>query len=224
MSDQPAAGSPQVESSSRVDVPDSSPRRAATIWADGRLQLGCMVGHGARLRPFRFCVMQTPNDALGHSESGDAASVEPSPAVRQSQTRAAGQAFLAALRADLAALRADLAALLRRRRRGFSPARNRTTPAPRSINSINRMTRPGSAFGRAIRGIAAGIALTGVFVASMAAGAMFWALHDLPPEMPVGGSETALLLEAANGQALGRVGPLRTTDAARADFPDRLVN
>jgi len=53
---------------------------------------------------------------------------------------------------------------------------------------------------------------------------MFWALFDLPPEKPFGGNNApSLLLEAANGEALGRVGPLKTADAARTDFPDTLV-
>jgi len=57
-----------------------------------------------------------------------------------------------------------------------------------------------------------------------AAGAMLWALHDLPAEKPVGGnSESSLLVQAANGETLGRVGPLKMADAARTDFPDNLV-
>src|SRR5262249_15001331 len=56
------------------------------------------------------------------------------------------------------------------------------------------------------------------------AGAMIWALHDLPPEKPVAeGNSASLILEASNGASLGRVGPLRMPDAARRDFPDVLV-
>ncbi|HMA74574.1 MAG TPA: PBP1A family penicillin-binding protein [Xanthobacteraceae bacterium] len=65
-----------------------------------------------------------------------------------------------------------------------------------------------------------------VVLGSMAtAGALLWALRDLPAEKPVAGSnESSLLLEAANGETLGRVGPLKLADAARTDFPDHLVN
>ena len=49
-------------------------------------------------------------------------------------------------------------------------------------------------------------------------------MHDLPPERPVANGNTpSLILEAANGVSLGRVGPLRMPDVARRDFPDVLV-
>ncbi|MBO0756595.1 MAG: PBP1A family penicillin-binding protein [Bradyrhizobiaceae bacterium] len=54
---------------------------------------------------------------------------------------------------------------------------------------------------------------------------MIWALHDLPPEKPAGGNDMpSLLLEAANGAPMGRIGPFKTADASRSDFPDDLVN
>jgi 1A family penicillin-binding protein len=54
---------------------------------------------------------------------------------------------------------------------------------------------------------------------------MLWALHDFPAEKPVGGNnESSLILEAANGETLGRVGRLKLADAARTDFPGDLVN
>jgi penicillin-binding protein 1A len=54
-------------------------------------------------------------------------------------------------------------------------------------------------------------------------GTMLWALNDMPLERPSDLARPALLLETAGGEALGRVGPLKFADAARKDFPDRLV-
>ena len=53
--------------------------------------------------------------------------------------------------------------------------------------------------------------------------AMLWALHDVPLEGREGSSGPSLLVEAANGQPLGRVGPL-DDGLRRQDFPDILVN
>ena len=54
-------------------------------------------------------------------------------------------------------------------------------------------------------------------------GAMLWVILDMPVERPSDAAKPALLLEATEGDALGRVGSLKLTDAAREDFPDRLV-
>jgi hypothetical protein len=51
---------------------------------------------------------------------------------------------------------------------------------------------------------------------------MLWALYYMPLEKRVGIDGPSVLVEAANGQALGRVGPL--SDAVkRRDFPETLV-
>jgi hypothetical protein len=51
---------------------------------------------------------------------------------------------------------------------------------------------------------------------------MLWALYYMPLEKRVGIDAPSVLVEAANGQPLGRVGPL--SDAVkRRDFPDTLV-
>src|SRR5262249_50685608 len=74
-------------------------------------------------------------------------------------------------------------------------------------------------------GFARGAAIVAVLGLLTFAGAMVWALHDLPPEKPVGdGNAPSLILEAANGASLGRVGALRMPAAPRADFPDVLAN
>jgi len=54
-------------------------------------------------------------------------------------------------------------------------------------------------------------------------GAMLWVILDMPVERPSDAARPALLLEAANGDALGRIGSLKLADATREDFPDRLV-
>src|SRR5262249_9799733 len=54
-------------------------------------------------------------------------------------------------------------------------------------------------------------------------GAVLWAMHDMPLDQPGDAARPALLLETADGEALGRFGALKFADAARADFPDRLV-
>jgi len=151
-----------------------------------------------------------PVDAAG---AGDAPSRPPSPGPRENRTLAAGRAFLAALGADLAALG-------RRMVRALASAGRRTTHASASGG---RPTRAG-ALRRVVVGLARGAAVVGVVGALTLAGAMLWALHDIPAEKPVGGSkESSLLLEASNGAPLGRVGPLKMADAARTDFPDTLV-
>ena len=53
---------------------------------------------------------------------------------------------------------------------------------------------------------------------------MLWALNDRSAERPATEvTRPAILLEAADGTPLGRVGPLRAPPAARGDFPDHLV-
>ena len=70
------------------------------------------------------------------------------------------------------------------------------------------------------------IGLVGLVTISALAltGAMLWVILDMPVERPGdAAARPALLLETADGKALGRVGSLKFADAARADFPDRLV-
>src|SRR5439155_1810147 len=74
-------------------------------------------------------------------------------------------------------------------------------------------------FAIGIVGIVA-LAMVGALAVS---GAMLWAIHDMPLERPSDVARPALLLETADGDARGRVGPLKFADAAREDFPDRLV-
>jgi len=74
-----------------------------------------------------------------------------------------------------------------------------------------------------LRRFAIGIITLATVGALALSGAMLWAIYDMPLERPSDVAKPALLLEAADGDALGRVGSLKLADAARGDFPDRLV-
>jgi membrane peptidoglycan carboxypeptidase len=54
---------------------------------------------------------------------------------------------------------------------------------------------------------------------------MLWVLHGLPvdDEAVARSNRSSIVLEAANGSPLGRVGPLKLADAPRDAFPDVLV-
>jgi 1A family penicillin-binding protein len=120
-------------------------------------------------------------------------------------TATAAKVFLRALRQDLAVLGRRLAAPLagaRTRRRGRRAATRRN---PFLV----------LAFGLAMF---AGLALL------LMAVLMLWALHDLPlDEAATKARDRSIALEAADGAALGRIGPLKLADAPRSAFPDVLV-
>jgi penicillin-binding protein 1A len=61
-----------------------------------------------------------------------------------------------------------------------------------------------------------------VLLLSVAATAMLWALYQVPFDARSGLEGSSVVVEAANGQPLGRVGPLSEM-ARRGDFPDILV-
>jgi penicillin-binding protein 1A len=77
---------------------------------------------------------------------------------------------------------------------------------------------------RALLAILKALAVVMVLASLTLAGALYWAVHDLPTEKRIGSDTPSFLLEAANGQVMGRVGPFRMPDAARTDFPADLVN
>jgi penicillin-binding protein 1A len=159
---------------------------------------------------------ETPNHSPRSDETGTGGSAPrgASFGAGESRTLAAGRAFLEALGGDLAAL-------ARRLGRALRTAGQRKTQASPAIHAIGRACGD---FGRAIALFAKRVIPVAVLGSLTLAGAMLWALHDLPAEKPIGGSsESSLLLEAANGEALGRVGPLKMAEAARTDFPENLV-
>jgi membrane peptidoglycan carboxypeptidase len=67
------------------------------------------------------------------------------------------------------------------------------------------------------------IAVLGALTAGVALStAMLWALYDVPLQARANAERPSLLLEAANGEPMGRFGPF--DDAVkRHDFPDNLV-
>jgi penicillin-binding protein 1A len=154
---------------------------------------------------------ETPSDSMAPHPAGIGERTAREPPPRGSRTLSAGRAFLGAL-AD------DLALLGRRLGQSLQSVKQRTFPAPRLRG------RAGTPH-RFVIGLVRGFVSVVVLGILSFAGAMIWALHDLPSEKPVGeGNAPSLILEASNGASLGRVGPLRTPDAARTDFPDVLVN
>lgn len=143
-----------------------------------------------------------------------------SPAAAQ---RADGSRTVAAGREFLSALGSDLAALGRRLRLGSTLALGRRQTARsahwgRNGHSLAGATR------FVLRRFALGFLVLAVAGATVLALAMMWALHDLPLQRKaIETGKPALLLEAANGEPLGRVGPLKVADGKREDFPRHLV-
>jgi len=99
------------------------------------------------------------------------------------------------------------------------PKRAQAAPAASKIDRRSLARATAVVLRRYTIGIVA-LATVGALALS---GAMLWAIHDMPLERPSDAARPALLLEAADGEALGRVGSLKFADAARKDFPDRLV-
>jgi penicillin-binding protein 1A len=150
---------------------------------------------------------ETPRPGNGYTEPSRSARYE------EGQSLAVGRAFVGAVRADLAALLCRVGHALRSAGKGVQ------RPAP----AQGRRSR--SAVVRVVAGLGTVIVVVAVLGSLAAAGAMLWALHDFPAEKAVGGNnESSLLLEAVNGETLGRVGLLKLADAARRHFPDDLVN
>src|SRR5262249_28118770 len=154
-----------------------------------------------------------------------------------SRTAAAAREFVGAVASDVVALGRLLARLAVRLGRSMAgagrrtarktsatiasamiAARARSAPSPRLAPSPRRpASRPrtwGGASGHVLRRFGLAIVAIGIIGTIAASGAMLWALQDLPLERQVGEPDRpSLLLEAANGEPLGRIGPLRVADA-----------
>jgi 1A family penicillin-binding protein len=142
-----------------------------------------------------------------------------------SRTGAAGREFFRALGSDardgLGRLKNSLPALPRRRPKDQAPAEAIDEP-PFSPPPRNRST-----FLRLIGRAFAGVAIVMLIVAVGFGGAMFWALHDLPldaADADVAATEPTILLEAANGDSLGRVGQFKIASVPSEDFSPYLVD
>jgi 1A family penicillin-binding protein len=153
------------------------------------------------------------------------------PAAHSSRSAAAGREFLRAVGSDLAALTLRLRDSWRATAPRVARASLRATRA--SLHAVAQSMRPdAAAWGRASRtalrrfalrfGIGVGVvAIAGALAFAMG---MVWALNGLtlnPP--PREAEQPSLLLEAANGAPLGRLGPIKTPDTPLADFPPFLI-
>jgi 1A family penicillin-binding protein len=72
--------------------------------------------------------------------------------------------------------------------------------------------------------LAKGLALFFILAALTFCGSMLWVLRDLSLDGVSTARERAILLESADGKPLGRVGPLKVSNAPRKDFPKHLVD
>ena len=115
----------------------------------------------------------------------------------------------------LQAVRRDIGAFTQRARRVLIRPARETMP-----NVVSAPPTRSSIWGTAKMFVVLSLVAT---VVSMTA--MLLVLRDLPLDggIPAGGDQS-ILLEAANGQPLGHVGPLKVSNAARADFPPTLVS
>ena len=114
----------------------------------------------------------------------------------------------------LQALRRDVAVLGQRARRLL------IRPAGETTTSVG-LARPLRSWlwGTAKIFVVLSLVATVVFMA-----AMLFVLRDMPLNAGIPeGNEQSVLLEAADGQPLGRVGPLKVSNSARAEFPPTLV-
>jgi penicillin-binding protein 1A len=121
-----------------------------------------------------------------------------------SRSAAAGREFLKALYSDVTKLAASGSRFLFARRRG------KTSDGPHKSSTARSV----------VLGFVQLFAVfLGLTAAALATG-MTWALRDLPPlARPIGDTVApSLILEAANGEPLGRVGPLKSSDLSREDF------
>jgi len=164
-------------------------------------------------------------------------------APHRSRTAAAGRDFIQALAGDLrdmfttlgAALGArtaraerSLAAGVARLERSLDDALMRPARRVEAARAERAARSSGAAWaqagGRVLRAFAIGIGVLAAGGALAFAIAMVWALDGLPLDRAMNGPDTpTLVLAAADGSPLGRVGPLRTTDTPLKDFSPTLI-
>jgi penicillin-binding protein 1A len=116
-----------------------------------------------------------------------------------------------ALRQLLRALRSDIAGAATRIFR----------PRPASSNGGRRS----SAFLPRLLGVAKLAAAAFVLALLVVSAGAYWVLRELPiNDSVVMQRDREILLEASDGKPIGRVGPLKISDAQRSDFPPALVS
>src|SRR5437867_4127029 len=158
---------------------------------------------------------QTPDNTdrsvKAGGRSSDSTGATPQPG--RSRTAPAAREFFRALGSDLA----GLVARLRQHRLAKRAQAAGATPSTNDKGSFARATAV------VLRRFAVAVVALATVGALALCGVLLWAINDVPLERPSDAARPALLLEAADGDALGRVGSLKLADAARQDFPDRLV-
>jgi 1A family penicillin-binding protein len=136
----------------------------------------------------------------------------------RSRTAAAGVEFLKALAGDLAALAVWLLPLLATG--GIRLVRG----LPARFAALRAGTASMVSGGRVVRRLVLGIVLAGIGGALVIACAMLWALYGVPLDGPAKApAKATLVLEAADGQSLGRIGAFQVADARLQDFPPVLI-
>lgn len=140
----------------------------------------------------------------------------PKPAARRSRLATAAWDFLIALKSDLLAVKEWLARPLPaihawHARRALPPLAT-SEPAAWAHAAKQVLRRLAPALVLAI--------VAGTFFVS---GGMLWALRGVPFNRTIGKPGPTLLVEAANGEPLGRIGPLRVADVPLQHFPAILV-
>jgi 1A family penicillin-binding protein len=184
--------------------------RRATISEYARLLRGFYLRLGSRC----FHAMQDmPDTPTSGSKTGNTKTSVGPPS--GSRTVAGGREFVSALGSDFVALANRLSAsapiALARAAWRLPP----TTP------SMPLWVR---ASGKVLRRVSLFLGMTCAIGMLAASSAMLWALHDLPLHRPMDEPDKpGVLLEAANGEPLGRVGPLKLADVELKDFSPILI-
>jgi penicillin-binding protein 1A len=178
---------------------------------------------GPRPQPGVHAETPRPSEVTGRTARGDETAAtavrgeDGGPRSESGGSGRAGREFLRALADDVARLGRRFGGWLASSKKPRRPA----VPVPPRVSAT---PAAGRTFPRGARTFARAFVLAAVLGCLAVAGGLLWALHDMPVETPIGGADgPSLLLEAANGQSLGRVGPLKLPDAARSEFSDRLV-
>jgi penicillin-binding protein 1A len=195
----------------------------ALLETDPDLERWCIWG--ARLRRSRMTKLHAPPSQRSRDEpvsQADCPEAEPLADAKAAgmgeatpHTGMAGPALLHAIRLHLLAFGQNLpllwASVLACLRRSRARGENRT-----------RARRPWR--GGLIVPMLTGLVVAPLVIMAVITTGILWALHDTPVAGKAEPSkQPPLLLEAADGRPLGRTGPLIDA-AARADFPDVLVN
>jgi 1A family penicillin-binding protein len=147
-----------------------------------------------------------------HEEPGAVSSGAPA-----SRTTAAGRDLINAIQADLHDLRRRRRERRERKQAGIQEqAEVGQEPPP-----VRSRSRASKIFLRAL----AGAGTMAVVAVVAIAGLIVWSVRNLPLDHPdAAREEPAIVLEAADGSPLGRIGTLKAADAKLSDIPQKLVD